>query len=77
VSIARTASPSPINKIVFSKQSGLFRGVYVVANLLLPRLKSNYSGLTQALVKLGCQMIPKQVYTNSLHHDLYPCGLCI
>ena len=66
------SSPAPINKIVFSEQSGLFRGAYVVANFLLPRLKSNNSGLTQALVKLGCQTIPKQVHSNSLHYEPSP-----
>ena len=49
------SSPAPINKIASSERTGLLRSVYVVANLLLPRLKSNNSGLTQALVKLGCR----------------------
>src|ERR1700738_5127201 len=58
---------APLNEIVLSKEGGLLRSAYVVANFLLPRLKSNSSRLTQALVKLGCE-IPKQICRESFHH---------
>src|ERR1700730_5965540 len=64
---------APLQEIVLSKQSGLFRSAYVVANFLLPRLQSSRSGLTQVLIKPRCQ-IPKQIYPNPFHHELSPIG---
>ena len=46
---------------------GFFCGDDIVANFLLPRFQSNRSGLTQALVELGCQ-IPKHNRANTFHH---------
>ena len=67
-------SPPPNKKIGFREQTRLFRGAYVVTDLLLPRLKSNNFGLTQTLVKLGCQ-IPNHVFTKSLHNAVPLSGL--
>jgi hypothetical protein len=64
---------APLNKIVLGEQSGLSRCAYVVANFLLPRFQTSRSGLTQALVKLGCQ-IPKQIHSNAFQHEPSPVG---
>ena len=56
-----------------SKGAELSRGNYVVPNFLLPRLQRRRSGLTQVLVKPGCQ-VPKHIYTSAFQHKLSSLG---
>jgi hypothetical protein len=69
VSFLRNEPPSltPLHKISLRKDGGMLRRAYVVANLLLPRLQSDRSGLTQVFVELGCQ-IPKESCGSVFYH---------